>query len=220
MLHIKPLLAGICCCKRPVFYNTLLFEPDNTLSYFKTLQLHRRHIFGCFWEVLAKKHSFESCRFRSLIRVMCCRLHSDEINEVSTPGISGWISSTTYNGSRLLIQRDLKETPVLEAARLELASVVLGTCEWLLGPNNLSFLSFKVSLSALSQVFWKTPMFSTNFFKVFSAQVPTFRYFQLRAPTGQATPDSCRSGFTTSSICRASVRGREIPHAFGGADRH
>ena len=75
LLHLKPLLAGICCCKRPVFYNTLLFEPDNTLSYFKTLQLHRRHIFGCFWEVLAKKHSFESCRFRSLIRVMCCRLH-------------------------------------------------------------------------------------------------------------------------------------------------
>ena len=56
---------------------------------------------------------------------------SDEI-DVSTPGISGWISSTTYNGTRLLVQGHLKETPVVETTRLELASVVLGTCEWLL----------------------------------------------------------------------------------------
>ena len=77
---------------------------------------------------------------------------SDEIQtaQPASPGISGWISSTTYNGSRLLIQRDAsKETPVLEEARSTLASVVLGTCEWLLEAEGLvmkKFRSFSLTL--------------------------------------------------------------------------
>lgn len=85
---------------------------------------------------------------------------SDEINEVGVPGvpgISGWISSTAYNGTRLLIQRATKETPELEAARLELASVVLGTCEWLLGFHQLEGSDSMTHLRDPSRSIWGLP---------------------------------------------------------------